>query len=303
MLEPPECSQEIVDWLSTLRLSQYISCFQEGGYCTLEDCEDLTDESLLELKVLPTGHRRRILRSLEAFGVKQQSGEEDNNEEGEESRKGRRMPVPHQRRIFLKDKKRGTSCQHHQSKQSREYYLEGSQTLPPGAGLASEAENFTQTRDIVLPQPAPRNPRNIQKSGAAHIPASMRSISSSSESLSTSEIPSDWEISSEGPSVSSTDSVPCPAEVPLPTEDQAGFHCAMVENSIYDVQPYSLKGPAGPRPTRSYKLRHRPVPEIPNLATVPLPDRYCSVKSIYVFSMASLRHFFSFLSRAKLTRR
>ncbi|XP_028284564.1 arf-GAP with Rho-GAP domain, ANK repeat and PH domain-containing protein 2 isoform X2 [Parambassis ranga] len=273
MLEPPESSQEIVDWLSTLRLSQYISCFQEGGYYTLEDCEDLTDESLLELKVLPTGHRRRILRSLEAFGVKQQSGEEDDDEEREENRKGCMRPVPHQRRIFLKDKKRGTSCQHHQSKQSRDYYLEGSQTLPPGAGLASEAENFTETRDLVLPQPAPRNPQNIQKSGAAHIPASMRSISSSSESLSTSEIPSDWEISSEDPLVSSTDSVPCPAEVPLPTEDQAGFHCAMVENSIYDVQPYSLKGPAGPRLTRSYRLRHRPVPEIPNLTTVPVPDR------------------------------
>ncbi|XP_070785719.1 arf-GAP with Rho-GAP domain, ANK repeat and PH domain-containing protein 2 [Enoplosus armatus] len=276
MLEPPEPTQEIVEWLSTLRLSQYTSCFQQGGYQALEDCKDLTDEHLLELKVLPTGHRRRILRSLEALGVKQQSGgeEEDEEEEGIENGR-RRKPVPHPRHIFLKDKKRGTSCHHSQPKESTEYDMEGRQTLPPGVGLGTETEDVPESRYLRPPQPTPRNPQNIQTSMSEHtyIPPSMSSCSSSSssssscESFSISEMPSDWEMSS-------TESIPCPAEVlhSALTEDHGGFCGEMVENSIYEAQS-SFKVPGGPRFTRSYRLRHRPVPKIPNQTMLPLQDR------------------------------
>ncbi|XP_070710813.1 arf-GAP with Rho-GAP domain, ANK repeat and PH domain-containing protein 2 [Pempheris klunzingeri] len=279
MLEPPEPSGEIVEWLYTLHLSQYILCFQQGGYQALEDCKDLTDERLLELKVFPTGHRRRILRSLEALGVRQQSGGEGDEDVENEGR--RRKPVPHPRYIFQKDKKRGTSCQHHQPKDRREDDLEGSRTLPPGAGLEMEIEDVPESRNLWPPQPAPRNPQNIQTSMSEHtcIPPSITSCSSSSsssssESLHISEMPSDWEISSEDPSLSSTDSIPCPAAVPHSTlaEDHGGFQGEMVENSIYEAQP-SFKLPAGPRLTRSYRLRHRPVPEIPNQSALPLQDR------------------------------
>ncbi|XP_044040959.1 arf-GAP with Rho-GAP domain, ANK repeat and PH domain-containing protein 2 isoform X2 [Siniperca chuatsi] len=275
MLEPPEHTQEIVEWLSTLRLSQYTLCFQQGGYQALEDCKDLTDDRLLELKVFPTGHRRRILRSLEAIGVKQQSGGEEDEEGGIENRRRQRKPVPHPRHFFLKDKKRGASCHHHQSKERREYDLEGSQTLPPGAGLRTEIEDIPESRYLRPPQPTPRNPQNIQTSKSEHtcIPASVSSCSSSSES-SISEMPSDWEISAEDRSLSSTDSVPCPAEVPHSTltEDHGGFCGEMVENSIYEAQP-SFKVPVVPQFTRSYRLRHRPVPEIPNQTMLPLQDR------------------------------
>uniref|UniRef100_A0A7N6BWY1 ArfGAP with RhoGAP domain, ankyrin repeat and PH domain 2 n=1 Tax=Anabas testudineus TaxID=64144 RepID=A0A7N6BWY1_ANATE len=267
MLQPPEPSQELVEWLSSLHLSHYTSCFQKGGYQALEDCKNLTDERLLELQVLPTGHRRRILRSLEALGLKPQSGGED-GEDGEEQRK----PVPYPRYIFLKDKKRGISCQHPQPKEKMGCNLEGSQTLPPGAGLGLEIEDITGSRHVRPPQPAPRNPQNIQTTLPEHttyIPPSVSS-SSSSESLSISEMPSDWEISPDCPTFSSTHSVPGPVEVPQPTmtEDHGGFHGEMVENSIYEAQP-SINPARGPRLTRSYRLRHRPVPEIPN-PTIPL---------------------------------
>lgn len=217
--------------------------------------------------MLPTGHRRRILRSLEALGLKPQSGGED-GEDGEEQRK----PVPYPRYIFLKDKKRGISCQHPQPKEKMGCNLEGSQTLPPGAGLGLEIEDITGSRHVRPPQPAPRNPQNIQTTLPEHttyIPPSVSS-SSSSESLSISEMPSDWEISPDCPTFSSTHSVPGPVEVPQPTmtEDHGGFHGEMVENSIYEAQP-SINPARGPRLTRSYRLRHRPVPEIPN-PTIPL---------------------------------
>uniref|UniRef100_A0A665WNT8 ArfGAP with RhoGAP domain, ankyrin repeat and PH domain 2 n=1 Tax=Echeneis naucrates TaxID=173247 RepID=A0A665WNT8_ECHNA len=282
MLESTEPSNEIAEWLSTLRLSQYTSCFQQGGYQRLEDCKDLTEEGLFELKVFPTGHRRRILRSLEALGVKSPSGAEDDG--GEENGRPQRKPLPYPRHIFLKDKKRGASCQHHQPAERRDD-LSGSHSLPPGAGLGAETEDGF----LCQPQPAPRNPQNIQTSMSrhTHVPPLASSSSSSSESLCISDIPSDWEIGSEDPSLSSTDSIPCSADASnsTVTEDHGAFPCEMVENCIYGTQP-CFKVPTGPRLTRSYRLRHRPVPEIPSqtiLSTIPAPhtdsaaDEYASI--------------------------
>nr|XP_020484890.1 arf-GAP with Rho-GAP domain, ANK repeat and PH domain-containing protein 2 [Labrus bergylta]XP_020484892.1 arf-GAP with Rho-GAP domain, ANK repeat and PH domain-containing protein 2 [Labrus bergylta]XP_029132333.1 arf-GAP with Rho-GAP domain, ANK repeat and PH domain-containing protein 2 [Labrus bergylta] len=271
MLEPPELNQDIVEWLSALRLTQYTSSFQQGGYQSLKDCKDLRDEHLMELSVLPTGHRKRILRSLEALGVKQLSDEEGGTANG----KSRRKPVLYPRHVFLKDKKRGTSCQHQQPKESGEDDIEGSQTLPPGAGLGTEFKGVQEGRYPRLPQPAPRNPQNIDTSFPEHTKtptmASFSNSSSSSESFSISEIPSDWEVSPEHPSLSSTDSVPCSAEASHSTftEEIGTFSGEMVENSIYEAQP-SFKAPGGPKHSRSYRLRHRPVPEIP---TQIMPER------------------------------
>lgn len=265
-----ESKQEILEWLSTLHLPQYSSCLEQGGYQTLQDCRDLTDERLFELGVFPTGHRRRVLRSLEALGVVLPS--EDEEDEGDANGRRRRMPMPHPRHVF-KDKKRGVSCQ---LNEKREYDLEGSQTLPPGAGLGIETEK--EVRFLEPPQPAPRNPQNI---GICYAPYDPSSSGTSSESLSISEMPSDWEVSSENPTLLITESTSCPAEVThsLSGEDHVDFE--MVENSIYESQP-DLSVPKGPRPTRSYRLRHRPVPEIPSLVILPtLPqDRNAPVTQL-----------------------
>ncbi|CAN9509584.1 unnamed protein product [Ophioblennius macclurei] len=263
MSEPPESYPEIAEWLSTLRLTQYISCFQQGGYRVLEDCKDLTDDRLLMLKVLPTGHRRRILRSLEALGVKQESEEEDDDEEEPE-----RKPVPRPRHIFLKDAKRGASYEQPPVKERWECESDGSQSLPPGAGLGAEAGIFPESKYVSLPQPAPRNIQNHQKLPAAYpsIPPSLHTSSSSSsssdESFSASETPPDSETSKDNQTPSS-------AEV---TEGEGAFLGEMVENSIYEARP-SLKGPRGSKLTRSYRLRHRPVPEIPNHIAALLQER------------------------------
>ncbi|KAL4006833.1 Adh transcription factor 1 [Sarotherodon galilaeus] len=260
MFAAPESSQEIVEWLSSLRLSHYAPFFHQGGYKSLEDCMDLTEESLLELKVLPTGHRRRILRSLEALGLKQQSGGEDESEEdGAKNLRAQRKPVPYPRHIFLKDRKRGASCQ--QLKENSKHDLEVSQSLPPGAGLVEKAENLPRSSYLIPPRPAPRDPKNIQKSAQTCLPASARS-NSSSDSLSASEIP-DREITTEDP-LHGTNSIAC-------SGDDGGFQGEMVENSIYEGPP-NLNPPVRQRLSRSYKLRHRPVPEIPNPTTVPLQD-------------------------------
>ncbi|TNM93795.1 hypothetical protein fugu_001971 [Takifugu bimaculatus] len=257
MLEPGESIQEVVEWLLTLRLSQYTSAFLGAGYRTLEDCRELTEERLLELKVLPTGHRRRLLRSLEALGVKQLSGGEGEGEEEEDEEAGDRRPVPYPRNIFLKDKKRGLSYQHPPLKESKDQ--EKSHSLPPGSGLV-RAEVAPQAGCVRPPQPAPRKPENIQ---IWYEPPSIPpSVSSSSSGSPTS---SDWDLSPGDPPKSSSDSSAA-------ANDTGGFAGEMVENAIYEARPRSAAA-AGPRPTRSYRLRHRPVPSIPSATTPLLQDR------------------------------
>ncbi|XP_029986559.1 arf-GAP with Rho-GAP domain, ANK repeat and PH domain-containing protein 2-like, partial [Sphaeramia orbicularis] len=235
---------DVPSWLSTLRLPQYCPSLLQGGYRTLQDCADLSDRRLLQLRVFPTGHRRRMLRSLEALGV---SKDRDG---------GGGTPVLHPRSIFLTDRRRGTSCQHQKGR--REDDLEGSQTLPPGAGLGGGPHHHQETRSLRRPQPAPRDPQNI---GTSFIPPSWSSSSSStsSESISISETPSDWDPGPEDPG-------------PSTVEGQGGFQGEMVENSIYEGQPGGPV-PKGPRPTRSYRLRHRPVPELPSQTPPLLQDR------------------------------
>lgn len=264
MSEPQECVQEVVEWLLTLRLSQYTSSFLGAGYRTLDHCRELTEERLLELDILPTGHRRRILCSLEALGVTQLSGGE--KDEGAGNRGPCRRPMPNPRHIFL-DKKRGLSYQHHQLKKKGD--PEGSRTLPPGSGLV-RTTNDPQAGRVCPPQPAPRKPENIQPFPyePAPVPPSVSSCSSSSsssESLTFSEMPSDWDVSPEDPTQFSSDSIHVSSEA----QDRGGFTGEMVENSIYEAQPDF----AGPRLSRSYRLRHRPVPKIPSLIPPPLQER------------------------------
>uniref|UniRef100_A0A3P9M0Q3 ArfGAP with RhoGAP domain, ankyrin repeat and PH domain 2 n=1 Tax=Oryzias latipes TaxID=8090 RepID=A0A3P9M0Q3_ORYLA len=264
MSDPPDPGWEVAKWLSALRLSQYTSEFQQAGYRAVEDCKELTDQRLFELNVFPTGHRRRILRSLEVLGLKQLSGDEE--ERGDlETARSQRKPMPYPRRVFLKDRKRGVSCQQLQEK--REPQSEGSQTLPAGAGLGETSFCPLGSQHAPFPQPAPRNPQNIQTS----LPASISSVSSGSSS--TSEISLDGEVSSEELSTA-VDAAPPAANAPfpLPSNDVSRDDLKMVENSIYEMQP-SLEHRSGPRPTWSYKLRHRPVPEIPSLNPLVLQDR------------------------------
>ncbi|XP_055363033.1 uncharacterized protein LOC129603826 isoform X2 [Betta splendens] len=186
MLQPPEPSQELVRWLAALRLSQYTSCFHEAGYQSLEDCRALTDDLLLGLNVLSARHRRRILRSLEAVGLKAQTSggcEEDNDRRTEQGR-----------------------------------HVERSQTLPPGAGPGINTDD--------PPQPAPRNAKNMGATTPDHLRTPMSVTSSSSGSLSVSEAPSDSEADSSGRVPhSSSPVVPAPAEGPVPVTAEDHSYC------------------------------------------------------------------------------
>ncbi|XP_030634975.1 arf-GAP with Rho-GAP domain, ANK repeat and PH domain-containing protein 2 [Chanos chanos] len=263
----PEPSQEISSWLSSIHLGQYGGCLAQAGYHSLEDCWGMTEEKLLELGDFPTGHRRRILRSLEVLGAKDQLCEA--HKTGEVKKK----PVPRPRKVFHKDRKRGTSSRSQSQGNGKRDIRDGRQTLPSRALQGSDSADHAEEHvaHCTMPRPSP-HPRPSLKthnfSGTTSTGSSSASINSSSESslISSHSVVSDGEGFPEGPAPSSPNHEGLAITDSLSEEPPDNFHGEMVENDIYER--YDTKVPRGPRPTRSYRLRHRPVPEPPQRFTI-----------------------------------
>lgn len=59
-----ESCATVWDWLCVLRLEQYSEAFQSAGLVTLQQCRNLTPDHLEQMGITLSGHRRRILASL-----------------------------------------------------------------------------------------------------------------------------------------------------------------------------------------------------------------------------------------------
>ncbi|XP_077085632.1 arf-GAP with Rho-GAP domain, ANK repeat and PH domain-containing protein 2 isoform X1 [Siphateles boraxobius] len=219
-----EPDQEITVWLTSLHLPQYASSFAQAGYRCLKDLMSLTEVKLLEVDHIPTGHRRRILSSLETLMV-----EADGNNSYAKV-PVRRKPIPRPRQVFPKDRQRGTSCQQSQGSNIQMT----SQTVPARTIADSE-------RMAIGFQTLPSVTCHVVSSSSSS--ASEHGSSESLENFSEDPIPDENDdFPSEGASV--------------------WFQGEMVENEIYEECPF-IEEPSELRSTRSFKLRHRPVPEIP----------------------------------------
>lgn len=144
----------------------------------------------------------------------------------------RRKPIPRPRQVFPKDGQRETSCQHPQSNTTENLQMER-QNVSAGTCKGS----------VTLGDRG-HGPSFSSSSASAH--GSNESLENFSE-----------EHSSFGEE---------------PNEDNAGFQGEMVENEIYEQCPSDVRTGLEPRSTRSYRLRHRPVPDIPELTFIPPYD-------------------------------
>ncbi|NXL28928.1 ARAP2 protein, partial [Glaucidium brasilianum] len=63
---------DIEEFLVNINLGQYLPNFKEYGYNIVTDCVGINNSVLQEMGVLPTGHRRRILKQLDATLSKMQ---------------------------------------------------------------------------------------------------------------------------------------------------------------------------------------------------------------------------------------
>lgn len=228
-----EPDQEITLWLTSLNLRQYASSFARAGYRCFKDLRSLTEEKLLEMDNIPTGHRRRILSSLETLVMEVDGGKVP----------VRRKPIPRPRQVFPKAKQRGTSGQHSQGSNIQMTR----QTLPSRTIADSERMAIGSA---TLPHSLPIVTCHIVSSSSSS--ASEHGSSESLENFSEEPVPDENDdFSSEGASV--------------------GFQGEMVENEIYEQCTF-IKEPSEPRSSHSFKLRHRPVPEIPEHPFIPPYD-------------------------------
>ncbi|EGW09603.1 Arf-GAP with Rho-GAP domain, ANK repeat and PH domain-containing protein 2 [Cricetulus griseus] len=67
-----EVNVDIRDFLMSINLEQYLVHFREFGFYTLKDCASINDSVLHQIGISPTGHRRRILKQLQMIFSKMQ---------------------------------------------------------------------------------------------------------------------------------------------------------------------------------------------------------------------------------------
>ncbi|XP_072190190.1 arf-GAP with Rho-GAP domain, ANK repeat and PH domain-containing protein 2 isoform X2 [Excalfactoria chinensis] len=63
---------DIEEFLVNINLGQYLPNFKEHGYTIVADCVGINNSALQQMGVLPTGHRRRILKQLDTALSKMQ---------------------------------------------------------------------------------------------------------------------------------------------------------------------------------------------------------------------------------------
>ncbi|XP_006874398.1 PREDICTED: arf-GAP with Rho-GAP domain, ANK repeat and PH domain-containing protein 2 [Chrysochloris asiatica] len=72
MTSVSEINVDIKDFLMSINLEQYLSHFHDFGLNTVKDCGAINDSLLHKIGISPTGHRRRILKQLQIILSKMQ---------------------------------------------------------------------------------------------------------------------------------------------------------------------------------------------------------------------------------------
>ncbi|KAF6371387.1 ArfGAP with RhoGAP domain, ankyrin repeat and PH domain 2 [Rhinolophus ferrumequinum] len=67
-----EVNVDIRDFLMSINLEQYLLHFREFGFNTVKDCATINDSVLHKIGISPTGHRRRIIKQLQKVLSKSQ---------------------------------------------------------------------------------------------------------------------------------------------------------------------------------------------------------------------------------------
>ncbi|XP_023390036.1 arf-GAP with Rho-GAP domain, ANK repeat and PH domain-containing protein 2 [Pteropus vampyrus] len=67
-----EVNVDIEDFLMSINLEQYLLHFREFGFNTVKDCAAINDSILHKIGISPTGHRRRIIKQLQIILSKMQ---------------------------------------------------------------------------------------------------------------------------------------------------------------------------------------------------------------------------------------
>ncbi|XP_061440036.1 arf-GAP with Rho-GAP domain, ANK repeat and PH domain-containing protein 2 isoform X2 [Rhineura floridana] len=284
---------DIKEFLVGINLGQYFQNFQDFGYNALRDCVGVNNSVLQQIGISPTGHRRRILKQLEVMLAKMLEKsvalESQNTEDVEELGNSCSQPLCHnpdtciinpnesETTIWVTGEWRHKACDNNDMYEDNSKFADCESLDVEGnvsSGLDcpnSSCQDLTCSTDVTA---VSRNSLNnvmskkislsLEKGqlGAIHFQPddTPKETSFLSSAFSSSEMKSgedDEHLMFFG--LESLSNAP-------PDSPFFEFKGEMVENDLYSTSTLSsTKGT--PRPTRSFMLRHRPVPEIPGCST------------------------------------
>uniref|UniRef100_A0A8C8VKD7 ArfGAP with RhoGAP domain, ankyrin repeat and PH domain 2 n=1 Tax=Pelusios castaneus TaxID=367368 RepID=A0A8C8VKD7_9SAUR len=278
----------IKEFLANINLIQYLPNFKESGYNTVSDCIGINNNVLQQIGILPTGHRRRVLKQLEITFSKMQD-----KSVSSENPKLKDLAELGENHSLCYDQDLKISCEVAKvspisvalpvsfSHEEKTEFTEHDELLEVKDGSLSDLESSSSlSQNSDCPGSALSLCGNIEKSADSQkIPnmdvaletakAQQGNLHLDSHSvlyIEDSASPSSFADSSETKSSENEHLTFSEVEISpnvLPDSLFFEFKGEMVDNDLYGPSKQSCTKVV-PRTTRSFILRHRPVPEIPD---------------------------------------
>ncbi|KAG3276791.1 ArfGAP with RhoGAP domain, ankyrin repeat and PH domain 2, transcript variant X1 [Ictidomys tridecemlineatus] len=289
-----EVNVDIKDFLMSINLEQYLLHFQEFGFYTVKDCAAINDSVLHKIGISPTGHRRRILKQLQIILSKMQeipiyanvhktkngnnskdhhhASSSDQNTCKELSNSGCiQIPSSTQLETFTKNlDQNDASMENNQSLESDVKLSLSNQDLPipEEQHLGSSHESLLGSENIKIESLTAKKAvdRTVEEQQAEKVDLISENFSNfpntKPECLSSFDCSTSEANSGNGANGLLESSPPSPF---------FEFQGEMVVNDLYVPSspvsaPMRSRSKLVSRPSRSFLLRHRPVPEIPGPA-------------------------------------
>ncbi|ETE61046.1 Arf-GAP with Rho-GAP domain, ANK repeat and PH domain-containing protein 2, partial [Ophiophagus hannah] len=265
-----EADPDIGAFLIGINLGQYLLNFRDFGYHTLQECMGINDSVLQHIGISPTGHRRRILKHLEATFTKMpetstssQSCSPKHLLDPKQKEAGGGISGGHTNEACISNRERNPHNTTHVLLGNRASPVLDVDSLDMfGPNLLADPTTVPQkSLKNVTSEKKPFMDDDYLKKGEPESLDVQLNATPKDGFLSSAFSPAEKKTSEmEHPRLSGLGSLlDNPQETPF-----FEFKGEMVENDLYCTQSPSR---VGARPTRSFMLRHRPVPEIPGVSS------------------------------------
>ncbi|XP_070805035.1 arf-GAP with Rho-GAP domain, ANK repeat and PH domain-containing protein 2 [Pituophis catenifer annectens] len=266
-----ETDPDIGAFLVSINLGQYLLNFRNSGYHTLQECVGINDSVLQHIGISPTGHRRRILKHLEATFTKMpetaasgQSCSPKHLLDPKRKETGGRPPDGQQTHAAcISNCERNPHYTTHVllgNRASPVLDLDSSDTFGPNLLADPTAVPRNSMKNVTSEKKPCTDDASLKKGDPEALEVQLNAAPKDG-SLSSAFSPTETKTSEvEDQLLSGLGSLLGDLQEPSFFE----FKGEMVENDLYCTQSPSR---VGTRPTRSFMLRHRPVPEIPGVSS------------------------------------
>ncbi|XP_043918024.1 arf-GAP with Rho-GAP domain, ANK repeat and PH domain-containing protein 2 [Protopterus annectens] len=275
MSSAPEMSGDVENLLASVHLEQYAQNFKRAGYVTIKHCSKVNNDVLKSIGITLTGHRKRILKQIQlALSEESQGVRESNIQED-----GKNTQLPHP------DDDEHTG-------EEREIIMYGNSATKPlkrnvfeGGCLAKdtfrnkENDSSLDRPDIYSllqkPREAYQQAQSLE-SGTPNVFDYVRGKVDKKSAEQHFDENKSHSLYTLSPSTSSAKKAPENIQTTCEMSDCVenrhsdlelfNFKGEMIENELYEELQTSpdAANKSDQKPSRSFKLRHRPVPEIPS---------------------------------------